>query len=99
MIGGEPYWRTIARRNREWRAILLPAQDGLCPTCGKPVHYLDETLDHVLALRLGGADRLGNVLVSHFDCNHDKGHRLPTGCELIWLLAVNARIGVLPDRW
>lgn len=34
-----------------------------------------------------------NTVAAHIRCNSLKGNRMPTGCELIWLEAVNARLG------
>lgn len=52
------------------------------------------TIDHVYnhASRRYFAD--GNKLVCHAACNHRKADREPTGCELILLHLVNARLGL-----
>lgn len=34
-----------------------------------------------------------NKLAAHGKCNSAKGNRYPTGCELIWLAAIRARLG------
>lgn len=34
-----------------------------------------------------------NTTAAHGECNRAKGHRPPRGCELVWLSAVNARLG------
>jgi 5-methylcytosine-specific restriction endonuclease McrA len=57
------------------------------------------SLDHVIPKALNGADRLGNLVAAHRGCNHRKGSHPPTGCTLVWLLAVNNRLGVGPMRW
>lgn len=57
------------------------------------------TVDHVVPRSRGGALGLGNVVLAHRPCNGRKANRMPTGCELTFLLAVNARLGVRPDRW
>jgi len=80
------------------RASLMEAQEGVCP-CGSAITDEKPSLDHVVPRSLGGADRLGNLLVMHGICNGRKSNDIPTGCELIWLLAVNARLGVEPVRW
>ena len=43
---------------------------------------------------LAGGDPMGrwDKVAMHRRCNSAKGHRAPTGCELIWLMAVCARI-------
>jgi len=37
---------------------------------------------------------VGRTVAAHGRCNSRKGDRQPTGCEIIWLLAVNARLGL-----
>lgn len=85
------------------RDILSRHQGGLCAICGKEMDdgtYLRQsTLDHVIAKAIGGPDRLGNMVAAHRGCNNRKGSNPPTGCQLIWLLAVNNRLGVEPLRW
>ena len=76
---------------------LGEAQGWLCPICGQPMDpNLAPSVDHVHPRR-GKQARTGlyrNALGTHFWCNNAKGDREPTGCELIWLAAVNARLGV-----
>ena len=90
----------IGCRNRIWRA-----QDGRCAFCGQRVRADkannddDPSIDHVVPWALGGKDDMGNFVVMHQVCNTIKGRAMPNGCVLIWLLAVNARLGVGPVRW
>lgn len=81
------------------RRLLWIAQDGRCGICGEKVGHLPRTIDHVMPKSRGGADRVGNAVIAHRHCNEQKDSRLPTGCELIWLMAVNNRLGVEPTRW
>ena len=53
-----------------------------CGLCGGPVDpslsYPDPrsaSVDHIIPLSLGGADRLGNTQLSHLGCNHSKGNK------------------------
>jgi len=39
------------------------------------------------------------TVAAHGRCNSAKGNRPPTGCELIWLMAVRARIEAAPNTW
>ncbi len=87
---------------------LILAQDNLCAGCGKPMLKAGErkrthsdmpTEDHVIPKSLSGVDRIGNMVAMHWACNNAKGDDQPTGCELIWLLAVNNRLGVEPSKW
>lgn len=82
------------------RKVLFRAQGGRCGICGWPVrNFKAASIEHVVPRSLGGFWGLGNMVAAHRDCNQAKGDRLPTGCELIWLLAVNARLDVQPQRW
>jgi hypothetical protein len=78
-----------------WRA-----QGKCCAICGAgmvPVHMAHPsrgwTIEHVFhrASKRYYAD--GNKLVTHAECNNRKGDREPTGCEIILLHAVNAKLG------
>lgn len=90
---------------RSLRRRLLGVQLGLCAICGQPLEEhaaLPEmlpSLDHVIPITAGGPDRPGNYVAAHVACNVTKGNRRPTGCELIYLLAVNNRMGEKPMRW
>lgn len=82
------------------RRVLYRAQGGICTLCGTampPVHQTN--IDHTISRPLDGADALGNLTCTHRLCNSLKADRPPTGCELIWLLAVNCRLGIKPDQW
>lgn len=81
---------------------LVAAQGRICPTCDDWLefdpefdiaHPLRPSVDHVIPRSRGGG-HLGNQLAMHRECNCAKGNRLPTGCERIWLAAVNARLGL-----
>lgn len=80
------------------RTLLYGAQDGFCAICGYelPTRLRDCSIDHVIPLALGGKDAIGNLVVAHGDCNGDKSNDVPTGCEMIWLMAVNAKLGAQP---
>jgi 5-methylcytosine-specific restriction endonuclease McrA len=79
---------------------IIEYQLGRCLLCGTGLDadqdfpaYDDRrpSLDHVLPRSRGGA-HVGNRLAAHRKCNSDKSNRLPTGCELVWLEVVNARL-------
>lgn len=76
---------------------MIEAQLGRCVLCGQTLdadtdlHMSDPlrpSFDHVMPRARGGRDA-GNRIAAHRKCNSDKGSRLPTGCELIWLSVVN----------
>lgn len=98
-----------ARQSQALMRVLIKAQTGICTGCGKPLPddmaqrgvKRDDRLsvDHTVPRAKGGRNGLGNLTIMHMLCNEMKGDDTPTGCELIWLLAVNCRIGVEPMRW
>ena len=99
-------YRDMKRRRAALR-MLMKAQGRRCAICGRlffpnleevEPHWLP-SIDHVIPSSVGGPDRLGNFLAAHRLCNSQKGERIPTGCEIIWLLAMNCKLGVKPDRW
>ena len=83
------------------RVLLWEFQKGFCGCCGEPivhprgipVQLKDKpTIEHVWPIsRFPRRRSWGNIILSHWRCNSKKKDRLPTGCELIWLDAVNAR--------
>lgn len=76
---------------------LVLLQGGKCAYCGQPFAPLKRssmkmraaTLDHVWPRRMGHS-KANNVLAVHRICNEAKGDRMPTGCELVMLEAINA---------
>lgn len=97
-----------SRHRRDLLDRLIQAQGNLCSGCGKPMGnraapkwikpYDRPSRDHTFPRSAGGLNRLGNFTAMHSLCNSMKGDDMPTGCELIWLMAVNARLGVEPQR-
>lgn len=85
-------------KSRLLRESLCNAQEGICAFCGKPMGHdaSCHSLDHVIPVALGGDNGVGNYVLCHSECNRRKANDVPTGCEMVWLLAVNARIGALP---
>lgn len=79
---------------------IWEAQGKCCSICGErmtPVHKFHPdrgwTIEHVFNRASKRFHTVGNKLVSHSECNHRKGDRDPTGCEVILLHAVNAKLG------
>lgn len=81
------------------RILLYAAQEGRCGLCGEEMagHAVAFSLDHVIPRALDGIDGFGNLLLCHGECNGRKTNDAPTGCEMVWLLAVNARLGAQPQ--
>lgn len=81
--------------------VLMRAQKRRCASCaGLMFDKANEcetgfhaSIDHVYPRAHGGPDAIGNFVAMHYRCNQRKADRAPTGCELIWLAAVNAAIG------
>lgn len=87
------------QRQRTLAEQLAELQGGLCPICGQPLESEPLSVDHVWPRR-GKQGRTGlhrNALATHHWCNNAKGDRRPTGCEIVWLAAINARLGF--DPW
>jgi len=111
--GPSSHAKQVRAKRDPWIALnqrrdLHRAQGGLCAICGERIEIqfyarvdrrMTASTEHVIPLSLKGPPGLGNLVCAHRGCNEDKGDRPPTGCELIWLLAVNARMGVGPVRW
>lgn len=69
--------------------ILWKRQHGLCWICAEPMlewprlHPLAWSYDHVQPLGANGANRPGNKLLAHRDCNNERGMAsLPQGVKL-----------------
>ena len=45
---------------------------GYCAYCGKKIEYKDMQVDHMVPLRLGGADDVKNYMPACRSCNHYK---------------------------
>jgi 5-methylcytosine-specific restriction endonuclease McrA len=54
------------------------------------------TFDHVIPRSRGGRTVLTNGLLKHQECNAKRGNENPTGCDLIWVEFVRARLAVRP---
>jgi 5-methylcytosine-specific restriction endonuclease McrA len=83
-----------------FKAMLVELQDNMCALCGDylTMDEMDDpvfrpSIDHVYPRFSGGQDE-GNVVAAHNHCNGDKTNDLPTGCELIWLYNVTARLAM-----
>lgn len=102
-VGGQrPWWPQDKVESEARREILILAQGGFCALCGKPLdkdnreHPAERpSIDHVIPRDMGGVNRW-NLVAAHNQCNSDKHNDLPTGCEVIWLLVVNAQMRRLP---
>lgn len=77
--------------------LLVRHQRGACAYGLQPLEK--PSLEHVIPQSLGGDNRMGNILVVETGANHAKADRMPTGCELIALMAVNSRMKIRPFTW
>lgn len=55
-----------------WRRAILAAHNHTCHYCGMKGA---RTVDHIVALSVGGSDRLGNLIAACTFCNISKGNR------------------------
>lgn len=76
-------------------SLFLRAQDHICPICQNRLAADDLTIDHVWPLQ-DGSDNYGNIFLCHYDCNQEKGDRLPTDFEIEMLDKINQRLGYDP---
>lgn len=74
--------RNTARRDRHRRQIAKGRPP--CHLCNEPIDYdadwlhpLAFTIDHIIPVTKGGADRLENLAAAHRKCNRDKSDYLP----------------------
>jgi 5-methylcytosine-specific restriction endonuclease McrA len=77
---------------------IAAAQDDRCSLCGGHLDFSasgdgQPTFEHVVPLSKGGRNS-GNRLAAHRKCNTRKSAAEPTGCELLLLEAVNARLAI-----
>lgn len=80
------------------RIKLNDIQGGLCAICGTELRG-DISIDHVIPHAILGKHGDGNFVAVHGECNGDKSNDIPTGCEMIWLLYVNSRLGLHPQAF
>jgi hypothetical protein len=83
-----------------WAIRIWKAQGKICAVCGLDMVPSDFThprqgwtIEHCWPRRRYRFEHRGNLLVSHAACNNLKADRDPTGCELVMLEIVNARLG------
>lgn len=58
--------------SKEERMNVYQKCNGHCAYCGCEIEYKDMQVDHVMPLRIGGSDELGNMLPACRSCNHYK---------------------------
>lgn len=89
-----PRWRTSITRERHRRRVALrAAQNNRCALCGQIFGGGTPTFEHVVPRHRGGRN-YGNLVLTHPRCNMRRADALPTGCLLIMLDVVNARLGL-----
>jgi 5-methylcytosine-specific restriction protein A len=76
-----PKEKAKARQLRASQWWKRQCAKGVCHYCGKTVAPRELTMDHVLALALGGKTTKGNVVPCWKKCNSLKKSRLPTGWD------------------
>lgn len=58
--------------SKEERMKVYRKCGGRCAYCGREIEYKDMQADHVKPLRIGGSDKLENMLPACRSCNHYK---------------------------
>jgi hypothetical protein len=56
--------------------LQLRSQKGLCWWCSKPMGD-DVTIDHIVAINIGGRHDPRNIVLAHKSCNSSKSDKLP----------------------
>jgi 5-methylcytosine-specific restriction endonuclease McrA len=94
----------MAKQTPQRRALRW-AQGSICAGCGAHLPSSSRlkihdprypTFDHVIPRSRGGRTVLTNGLLKHQECNAKRGNSDPTGCDLIWVEFVRARLAVRP---
>lgn len=91
------------------KMLFCHLQGDKCYMCGReiiPRFYYGvaaPTVDHVHPRKEGrrakmDAGQLGNHAIACGGCNGDKGDRPPTPCEILYLFALNRRLGLPEER-
>jgi 5-methylcytosine-specific restriction endonuclease McrA len=67
----------------EWKESIiyfLVNRDGWnCARCGKPIDYLEASIDHRIDVSLGGKNRIENFQLSHRFCNYSANGKAGKG--------------------
>lgn len=78
---GKPYLNRYAQRtsgiNTRLKHLVntLLERDGSdCFYCGKEMAEDERSVEHLFARNQGGSDHVGNLVLSHVQCNADAGH-------------------------
>lgn len=61
--------------------LVFERDGGICQLCGTPTDILEHrgrhpsapTVGHVIAVSMGGSDRLSNLQLEHYGCNSAAG--------------------------
>lgn len=74
---------TKGKTMHQMRLLRFQRQDGLCWLCSEPLdlfqpqHSLGSaSWEHVIPRSSGGSDRWSNVVLTHAECNKQRGDRL-----------------------
>lgn len=62
-------------------ALLTAAQESRCFYCDRGIYNAEATIDHFLSRWHGGSNTIGNMVLCCYECNEQKGNRLPYWAE------------------
>lgn len=78
------YLASEVRSNRKKTVykMICKKHDGQCPcyVCGKHVEQKSATLEHIVPSSKGGSDGVGNLSISHYQCNQKRGNDTSYKC-------------------
>jgi len=68
----------LSRTERQAMLVRLRVTEGRCAYCGARIGKRGGSLDHLTPVSRGGADAVGNLVLSCKPCNDRKGPRTAT---------------------
>lgn len=67
----------VPEQKRELKDWAYRKYRGRCAYCNRTLAKEDATLDHIVALSLGGSNSRSNLALACLECNHTKGSTTP----------------------
>lgn len=68
-----------------WKHDQFLKQGGTCYYCDTPLNGVRQNVEHIVPKSKGGTNHKSNLVLSCSDCNKDKGTKLLTNNEKLYL--------------